>query len=102
MRTRIIEDFDGIGEDGTINFTRKMQTRGDIIMENFDIRHFWIDERAHSMEEAIDCISEQYITEEEYRNLKYNPFYKNTESETATYQFHDDKFTFISEEERGD
>lgn len=79
-----------------------MQIKGDIILENFDIRHFWIDERAHSMDEAVDCIAEQYITQEEYYNLRYNPFYKNVDTETATYFFHDDQFTFISDEERGD
>lgn len=71
-------------------------------MENFDIRHFWIDERAHTVDEAVDCIAEQYVTQEEYLNLKYNPFYKNIDTESATYYFHDDKFTYISLEERGD
>jgi hypothetical protein len=35
-------------------------------IKNIDIRDFWVDDRAKSMEKAIDCIYETYITYEEF------------------------------------
>lgn len=102
LKHRIIEDFDWISDDWKIEFIRKLETKGNIILDNVDIRHFWIDEKAHKIDEAVDCIVEEYITQEEFNTYKHNKFYKNTDTEIASYFFHDNKYTFITEEERWD
>lgn len=98
--SRIIEDFDDVNDDGTFRFDRKMETKAKIILENFDIRNFWIDERAHKVEEAVDCIAIQYITQQEYENLKYNSLYKNIGAETASYLYQGDEYIYRTFEER--
>jgi len=50
-----------------------------ILVQNFDIRYFYIDERANSIEEANDCIAIQYMSIEKFYTMtESNPIYKNT------------------------
>jgi len=46
-----------------------MQTNSDILVKNIDIRDFWIDDRAKSIDDAIDCIYETYIAYEDFLNM---------------------------------
>lgn len=100
MSHRIINDFVGVENDGKIRFSKKLQSQANIILRNFDIREFWIDERAHNIEEAVDCIVEEFISEEQYYNLRFDPFYKNIDTEKASYVYDNEKKTFLTKEDR--
>ena len=66
---RIISDFEWEDENWKIKFQRKLRTKSDILLKNIDIRHFWVDEKAKNMDQAVDCVYEKYITYEEFLNL---------------------------------
>ncbi len=72
---RVFSDFDGVDDAGEIQFKRKLQTKSDIIIQNVDIRDFWVDDRANSIEDAVDCIYETYITYEEFLSYKLDKWY---------------------------
>ncbi len=100
MTHRVINDFEGVDKDGKVSFAKKLQSQANIILRNFDIREFWIDERAKCIEEAVDCIVEEYISEEQYYNLRFDPFYHNIDTEKAVYIYDNDKKTFLTKEDR--
>ncbi len=82
IHNRVIEDF--TDASSTVGFTRKLETKSKITLENFDIRNFWWDERTkNDFATAIDCITKRTVTWEEFRNLKYNKFYKNIDQLVA-------------------
>jgi len=102
---RVIEDFDWYNEEtGKIDYERKMQTKSDILLENIDIRYFWIDERANSIEKAIDCIYESYITYEEFREFYLDNEYDDEKLNAIvpTYQKQDEHRPYVINEERWD
>ena len=74
--SRIITDFDKVGIDGKIKYKRKLLTESKVLLENVDIRNFWIDERATSIDNAIDCMMEVYMPYEDFLNLKLDKNYK--------------------------
>ena len=71
IKTNVIHDFDGCDSDGNITFTKKMQTIQNIIFRNIDIRYFFIDDRAHSTDDAEDCIYFEYIPRNMFESFKY-------------------------------
>ena len=75
---RVIEDFDWTDDEWKIKFQRKMQTKSDILLKNIDIRDFWIDDRASSMDDAVDCIYETYITYEDFLWYKLDNEFKKS------------------------
>jgi len=79
-----------------------MQTKSDILLENIDIRYFWIDERANSIEKAIDCIYESYITYEEFREFYLDNEYDDEKLNAIvpTYQKQDEHRPYVINEER--
>lgn len=99
---RVIEDFDWVNDDDwKIKFKRKLQTKCDILMKNIDIRDFWIDDRANSMDEAIDCIYETYITYEEFLWYKLDVNYDQSSLNGVTATESKDKDrVFIFREEQ--
>lgn len=102
MKSRIIEDFDDVADDGKITYAKKLQSKSNVFVRNFDIRHFWIDERAHTADEAVDCIAEEYLTEEEYYNLRFDKNFRNIASEKAQFLYHSDRYSYVTKEERAD
>ena len=101
---RIVKDFDGVDENWKMKFKRKMIHKSDITTQNVDIRYLWIDDRAKKIEEAVDCIYEEYLSYEEFMNYKLDNEYdeKKLEGITATKQRGDNRYIFLSQEERGD
>jgi hypothetical protein len=69
------------GNSGEVEtWEEKTSTTTSIFVRNFDIRRFYIDDRATKMSNAIDCIAHQYISKEEFEKLtQNNNLYKNTE-----------------------
>ncbi len=66
--------------DDDMNYTWKENTYKDekIIMENADIRLFYIDNQAiDNISQASDCIYRQWMSFEKFQNFKNSPVYKN-------------------------
>ena len=101
---RVIEDFDWEDENGVIKFQRKLQTKSDILMKNIDIRDFWVDERAKTIEDAVDCIYETYITYEEFLSYYLDKGYDKTKLEAiAPTKSRDNEYRpFLMQEERAE
>lgn len=101
---RVFEDFEGENDDWTPIFQRKMQTNSDILVKNIDIRDFWIDDRAKSIDDAIDCIYETYIAYEDFLNmyLDWNYDKEKLNSIVPSKSKYDFYRPFIVQEERGD
>lgn len=100
--SRIIEDFDWVDDEWQIKFSRKLWTKSNIVTENVDIRNFWIDDRATKIENAIDCVYDEYITYEEFINYRHDKTYKNLDNVWATvYKWSDDR-VYVTNEERWD
>lgn len=71
----------------------------EIIVKNIDIRDFYIDNTAKdSIDQATDCILIQEISYERFKELEYNPFYKNINKVAPSDWSSEDK-AFLTEEE---
>lgn len=101
MKYRVINE-PTISENGDVTFTRKMQNTNRILLENVDIRNFFVDDKAKSIEDAVDCVFIEYIPEEEFRNYKFNKVYKNTDAIVGSYIYNADTRQFVTKEERGE
>jgi len=99
---RVISDFEWEDDDGVIKFQRKLQTKADILMENVDIRSFWIDEKAKNIDEAVDCILETYLSYEEFLNLKLDKWYEKEvlDAIIPTQTKNDEYRPFLMQEEK--
>jgi len=71
-----------------------------IIVKNIDIRSFYIDNHAiNSIDDASDCIYEQWMSLEKFQNYKNSPLYSNIDKVQATqYSQEYHSFTTIEEE----
>ena len=101
MKYRVVHTAD-MQEDGQVKWTRKMQCVDKILMENVDIRNFFVDDKAKCIEDAVDCIYIEYIPEEEFRNFVHNKVYKNTDAVTGRYVYNSDTRQFVTREEKGE
>lgn len=102
QKTRIVEDFSWVDEEWVVKFTRKKWTKSKIDIDNVDIRNFWIDDRANKVDDAIDCFYDEYITQEDFLNYKFDKNYKNLDRVWSTeYKWNSDR-VFIVKEERWD
>ena len=99
---RVIEDFDWEDENGVIKFQRKLQTKSNILMENVDIRNFWVDDRATKMDDAVDCIYEIYITYEEFLQYSLDKWYDKTKLESIIPNQSKNDRPFLMLEERAE
>ncbi len=88
-----------ISDDLEYEWEEKEITTNNIFVKNFDIRHFWMDDKIKSnFDEAIDCMVEEYIPYEKFKQYKNNKLYKNIDAvEPRTYD--NDHQTFIVKEE---
>ena len=69
-----------------------------IIVKNVDIRKFYIDNTAiESIEEAADCIYDQWIGFEKFQWFKDSPVYKNLDKVKPT-EYSNEYETFVTEE----
>jgi hypothetical protein len=96
--TRKQKDFT-ITDDLQYQFEEKDITTNKIFVKNFDIRNFWFDDNVKDdFDEAVDCIAEEYMPYEKFKQLKNNKLYKNIDKvESRTY---DKNYqTFITSEE---
>lgn len=97
--SRVIEDFDWIDDEGKIKFQRKLWTKSNIDIKNVDIRNFWVDDRASKIEDAVDCVYEEYITREDFMNYKFDKNYKNLDTVwPSNYKFSNDMVFAMQEE----
>ena len=78
VNRRIINDIDDSSNDD-IGFIRKIETKADIIWKTADIRFTYFDDCASHIDNANDCIAIEYVSWENFQNLKLNPSYKNLE-----------------------
>jgi len=88
-----------IGDNYEITFQKKQVVDNSIIVKNFDIRNFYIDDQVQwEFNEANDCIAIQYVSREKFQSFKYNNIYKNLDKvmpETYQNEFR----IFLTEEE---
>jgi len=69
-----------IGDDMSITWVEKDIKKEEIIVRNVDIRQFYIDNQAISgIDDASDCIYEQWISYEKFQNYANSPLYKNVD-----------------------
>jgi hypothetical protein len=73
-------------------------------MKNIDIRDFWVDERAKTVDTAVDCIYETYITYEEFLTYYLDKGYDKTKLESiAPEKSRDNEYRpFLMQEERAE
>ena len=98
---RIVNDFVGIGDKGKPQYQRKMIMNSEIVLQNVDIRNVYVDERAHSIEEANDAMIIEFLTIDEVKNLRNDSNYKNIDALAATYLYQGNNYVFMSQEEIG-
>jgi len=76
-----------------------MLTDNQIIVKNFDIRNFYVDDMViDDFKDANDCIAVQYISYEKLQNFKYNRVYKNLDKIVPTTYLNDYKPFVVQEE----
>ena len=96
--TRVQKDFT-ISDDLEYVFEEKEISTSNILVKNFDIRNFWMDDQIkNNFDEAIDCIAMEYIPYEKFKQYKNNKIYKNIES-IESRKYDQDYKTFIVLEE---
>lgn len=89
-----------IGDDMTITWKEKTFNNQEIILSNFDIRQFWVDDQAvDDISQANDCFARQWIGYEEFKMLESSPVYKNIEY-VAPREYSTEYKTFTTREER--
>ena len=70
-------DFE-VDDDMNYTWKEKKYKEERIIMENADIRLFYVDNQAiDSIEQAADCVYRQWMSFEKFQNFKNSPVYKN-------------------------
>jgi hypothetical protein len=82
-----------------MNFKTQYLIKNDILLERFDYRRFYPDDRVNNFDNAIDCIAIQVVPYEEFLNLKDNPTYKNIDKVAPT-GYQDGYLNNPSQEER--
>ena len=65
--------------DWTYTWEKKSIEKIDITNKNIDIRRFYIDDRATSIENANDCVLIDYISIDKLMQFKWSSLYKNLE-----------------------
>lgn len=99
--TKIIEDIENINDDGSYEYKRKLIKTLNIGVRPVDIRKFWVDNRAKTWNDAIDCIEEEFLPIEEFV-LKYgfSPLYKYVKCVELACSSVDEQRIFSTAEER--
>lgn len=102
MENRVIHDLDEDFDDEP-TYTRKLETKGKILLQNFDIRRVWFDEQATSMEGAVDCVAEQLISYGDFYKFKLDKSsgWKNLDAVGAGQTWSTDYLPYYTREERG-
>lgn len=86
-------------ETGKFKFEETAIKKHQIIVQNVDIRDFYIDDTATSIDNANDCILRQQISFEKFQNFKWSPVYKNIDKVSArSYTSKDHSFTTEEED----
>ncbi len=75
---RVIND-PSVGDDGKIEFTKKLMRQGRIILSTLDIRNVYFDDRVTSFDDCNDQIYIEYITPEQFRTEMNDPNFSNLE-----------------------
>ncbi len=71
-------DFD-VDENDEVIWKKREIKQSRILVENVDIRSFYLDNQAKDIEDANDCIVRVQISYEEFKEYINNPVYKNCE-----------------------
>ena len=88
-----------IGDDMSLSWKETTFQKEEIIVKNVDIRNFYLDNQAlWTIDEASDCIYEQWISFEKFQNLKNSPLYKNVDK-IKPRQYSQEYHSFVTEEE---
>ena len=71
----------------------------EIIVKNVDIRDYYIDNTATCIDDASDCIYDQWIGYDKIDNFKNSPLYKNVDKITPI-NYSNENHTFSTQEEK--
>ena len=73
------EQYDPIiWDDLQLGFQKKTIEKRKILVNNTDIRQYYLDNQAiNKIEDASDCLYRQWISYEKFENFKWDPLYKN-------------------------
>ena len=102
FQKEIREQFDmrSISGLGEIQWEKKYLVKNQILLDNFDIRNFYPDNRVNDFNDALDCVAIQILSYDEFMLLKNNPIYKNIEFVTPV-SYYSEPFPNSSKEEKG-
>lgn len=85
--------------NGSVQFVKKRYKENGIVVENVDIRNFYIDNSTIKwIEDASDCIWKQRESFERFQQRKFSKVYKNIDK-VKPCQFSNDYKTFVMPEE---
>jgi hypothetical protein len=99
VNNRIIYDIDESSGD-EIGFIKKKETSSNIFWKNADVRFVWFDDCATHIDDAVDCIAEQYVSYENFQNLKLDGSFKNMGSIAPEFTYGQFDIYGLNEEER--
>ena len=89
-----------IGDDMSIKWKKKPIQEGNIIVKNIDIRDFYVDDQAiEGIEDAVDCIYDQWIAYDRFKNFKTNQFYKNIDKVSPKQYSNENRPYTVAEQE---
>jgi len=89
-----------IGDDMSIDWEKETITEVNIIVKNIDIRDYYVDDQAiEGIEDAVDCIYDQWIAYDRFKSFKTNPFYKNIDKVSST-QYSNENRPYTVEEQQ--
>lgn len=93
------EQYDfSIGDDMQYAWKKKQYEKNGIIVENIDIRDFYIDNQAiKGIDDASDCCWRQQVGYEKFQNLANSPLYKNIDK-IVPQQYTNEYRTFVVQE----
>lgn len=99
---RTIQEQNNATIDGLFDLTFKKEylVKNDILLDRFDYRRFYPDNRVNNFDEAVDCVAIQIIPYETFLTLKNNPAYKNIEA-VSPMNYFDGNLVNPSQEEMG-
>jgi len=89
-----------IGDDMELTWKEKTRDEREIIVKNWDLRYFWIDDQAiDDIDQANDCWARQWISYDKFKTMSNNPIYFNTEY-VAPRSYSIEYKTFRTQEEK--
>lgn len=106
VEKRIIHDpIDEYADAETRKYKKMLETKSKCVFKSFDLRRFFVDDRAYTMDDAEDCMAIQMIPQGAFFSFKLNSSYgyKNLDSVVANQNYFSqwEILPFTTEDERG-